>query len=325
MYVLCAHITIINSTQTYEFKFVNSCTIMSNIDQLTDTCTILLPRKLKYRDRLLYEFLSAGDQINVELGYNNQLEQVFSGYIRNIRTYKIPAELYCEDNMYLLKKIMIDAYQSDNMDVKDFIEQYLPANIERNVESAKIGRFRLSNKSLAEALDIIKKEYPMNFFFKDGKFYGTMPETLANQDANGQRIIFKYRQNFIEDNITQDDIDPGKIQIIAKTFLPDGTKLETKYPDKIMQDANVRTFVTEKPDMASLKEYAKQQCIDFKISQISGSFKAFGWPVVRIMDVVEFRDDENTYRDKKAFTVKLVKRNFNMSGYRQEIEILNQV
>ncbi len=325
MYVLCAHITIINSTQTYEFKFVNSCTIMSNIDQLTDTCTILLPRKLKYRDRLLYEFLSAGDQINVELGYNNQLEQVFSGYIRNIRTYKIPAELYCEDNMYVLKKIMIDAYQSDNMDVKDFIEQYLPANIERNVESAKIGRFRFSNISLAQALDTIKKEYPMNFFFKSGKFYGTMPSTLANQDSNAQRILFKYQQNFIEDSITQEDIDPGKIQIVAKVILPDGSKLETKYPETIT-DGNVRTFYPNSiTNLEDLKKYAKETQEGFKTNQISGSFKAFGWPVVRIMDVVEFRDDENTYRDKKAFTVKLVKRNFNMSGYRQEIEILNQV
>ncbi len=325
MYVLSAHITITGSKRTLEFRFVTSVSITSTIDQLSDVCVITLPRKLRYKYQPIYELLSAGDQVKVELGYNNELETVYQGYIRTIRTHKIPAELYCEDNMFLLKKVKIDAYQSDSLDIKDFIEQFMPATIERNVVSAKIGRWRFSNCSLAEALEQIKKDYPFSFFFKSGKFYGTMPSTLANQDQNGKRILFKYKQNFIDDSISQEDIDTDKIQVVAKVILPNGSKLETKYPEAI-SDPNVRTFYCDSAtNMEELKKFAKEKKDSYKADQISGSFKAFGWPVVRVMDVVEFRDGENTYRDRNAFTVKSVKRTFGMNGYRQEIEILNAV
>ncbi len=324
MYVLSCHITIKGSKRTTEFKFVNSVSINSTVDQLTDSCTILLPRQLRYKYTPVYELLAEGDQVKVELGYNNELETVFQGYIRTIRTYKTPAEIYCEDNMYLLKKIMIDAYSSDSLDIKDFIEQFLPANIERNVVSANIGKWRLPAQSLAQCLEDIKKDNSMSFFFKSGKFYGTLPSTLSNQDANGKRIIFKYKWNYVDDSISQNDVDTDKLQIVAKSFKTDGTKLEAKYPENIA-DPQVRTMYSEVTTIAALKEFAKNKHDSFKVSQISGSFRAFGWPVVRVMDVVEFRDDENTYRDKKAFTVKSVKRSFGMNGYRQEIEILNQV
>jgi len=286
---------------------------------------ITLPRKLRYKYQPIYELLAAGDQVKVELGYNGELETLYQGYIRSIRTSKIPAEIYCEDNMYLLKKVKIDAYQSDALDIKDFIEKFMPVQIERNVISAKIGKWRFSNCTLAEALEQIKKDYPFNFFFKSGKFYGTLPSTLANQDSNAKRIIFRYKQNIIEDTISQEDIDVDKLQIVAYNFLTNGKKIEAKYPEKLA-DPQIRTFWDDAAtDVDQLKKYAKDKHDSFKVSQVSGSFKAFGWPVVRLMDVVEFRDDENSWRDRKAFTTKSVRRTFGMNGYRQEIEILNQV
>lgn len=325
MYALCCHITITGKTNTFEFNVVNNISMPSSVDTLTDTCTILMPRRLRYNNEPLYKILSPGDQIEVSLGYNNKLTVLFRGYIRTIRSHKVPAELYCEDNMYVLKKVMIDSYSSDNLDIKDFIEKYLPAGIERNVVSAKIGRWRFTNVSLTQALESIKKDYPMSFFFKSGKFYGTMPSTLANQDNDAQRVIFKYHQNIIDDSISQEDVDVDKLQIVAKVILANGTKLETKYPETV-PDPQVRTFHYDNiTTLEELKAKAKTEHDNFKVNQIAGNFKAFGLPLVRFMDIVEFRDEENTWRDKKSFTVKSVKRTFGTGGYRQEVEILNQV
>jgi hypothetical protein len=86
---------------------VESVEINSSYEELTDTCSIVIAKKVSWQGKPLVEGANAlfkrGDKIEVYLGYDfdNQLE--FTGYIRDIKPSG-NLELICEDAMFLLKK-----------------------------------------------------------------------------------------------------------------------------------------------------------------------------------------------------------------------------
>ncbi|MEI6297283.1 MAG: hypothetical protein WCO84_06640 [bacterium] len=325
MFLFTSHITITGAQATLEFKTTAGVEIVSDMQKLTDTCRILMPRKLIYKGRPLYELMNAGDKVKVELGYDFKNEVVFEGYIRLVRKQKMPVEIECEDKMYLLKKIQIPAYQSDNLNMKEFVEEFLPKDMERDVQDCMIGKFRFTNCTLADALDRIKKEYPNSFFFRQGKFYGILPSSLVSKDANYSKIILKFKHNIVTDNVAESDPEDERIQIVAKTITAKGEALEVKVPETL-DNGNVRTFsCLNLSTKEELKKFAEEKLKTWKTDSISGNLKLFGLPVVRVLDVVKFKDDENSYRNDKSFTIGSVKRSFGMGGYRQEITLLNAV
>jgi hypothetical protein len=98
MFTLGAKITI-KSKKTWIFKKINSCEIERDIDNITCKCKLTLPKKIKWADEKAIP-VKRGDQISVELGYDDNLEKVFSGYITKITT-KTPVVIECEDEIYI--------------------------------------------------------------------------------------------------------------------------------------------------------------------------------------------------------------------------------
>ncbi len=89
------------------FDFVHSIEIDSSYENLTDTCKIVIPRKLVFEGLDLFTgdnpIFKRGDKIEVSLGYVRNITKVFSGYIKTVGS-NVPTVLECEDGMYQLKQ-----------------------------------------------------------------------------------------------------------------------------------------------------------------------------------------------------------------------------
>ncbi|MDR0872164.1 MAG: hypothetical protein LBN27_01685, partial [Prevotellaceae bacterium] len=101
MLVLSAKITIL-SKKTWVFGKITSCEIERDIEKITATCKLTLPKNTRWKGETSIP-VRRGDKIKVELGFDGMLETVFEGYIKTISA-KIPVEITCEDNMFLLKQ-----------------------------------------------------------------------------------------------------------------------------------------------------------------------------------------------------------------------------
>jgi hypothetical protein len=144
-----------NRNKIFILKFVNDIEISSGWQNMTDTCKIVLPRKVYLRDengtkinwfgKVFYgddiygtgepPLILRGDKIKIELGYNYptskqaeviEMNTVFEGYISYIKN-KMPITLECEDRMWQLKQIKVPDknYSNKTYTVQSMMQELL--------------------------------------------------------------------------------------------------------------------------------------------------------------------------------------------------------
>lgn len=118
-----------------EYTYVAGINIKKNRQNLTDTATITIPRKLTYNsgqalspsntslqdnitipasgDSVEQTFVvgadaifKRGDEVKIELGYYPNLETRFTGYISHVSS-SLPIEIKCENKMWLMKQFAV--------------------------------------------------------------------------------------------------------------------------------------------------------------------------------------------------------------------------
>lgn len=112
-------VRLIPTPKFYEFTYVKNVDINSSYKSLTDTATIVMPKKVytdtKGFDRSLFtnasgeektihDFFKLEDYIEIFLGYDGDYKPAFRGYITGVQS-DITATITCEDAMYAFKKV----------------------------------------------------------------------------------------------------------------------------------------------------------------------------------------------------------------------------
>ena len=92
----------IKGTKKWTFEKITACEIVRDMDALTTTCTLTLPKKTQWQDETSNP-LKRGDEVSVWLGYDDDLQLVFKGYILQ-KGFKAPLVIKCEDEMFQLKQ-----------------------------------------------------------------------------------------------------------------------------------------------------------------------------------------------------------------------------
>ena len=321
MLVLDCLIEIQGKSKKISFTYVHAVEVSTSIRNLTDTATIKLPRKVTMKGKKLNEFIERGNPITVQIGYRDiDMQTVFSGYITSVSS-ETPITITAENEMWKLKQTKVEAKRYEKFKLKDFLSEYAPSVELVMPENIEFGEVIIKEETtVAKVLDYLKQSYPFNAFFEDKKMVAVM---LTSQLQNGKEIKFKKGLNIISDTLKYTLADDVNIQIVAKSILPDNTKLESKKGDS---SGEVRTFYA--PSLKTQKElddYAQKMLETYKTDKMSGDFTAFGIPFVKKGDKVHLYDDENTERDNKRFIADAVKYSFGLSGYRQTVTLGDQI
>ncbi len=310
MFKMSCHITV----GKYYFDYVADINISSSIETLTDTAVITIPRKLSLDGKYIAtgddRIFNIGDPVEINLGYDNNLKTVFKGYLKDISA-TVPVTLFCEDNMYLLKKTKIQRSYSQ-ITLNQLLQDILPSGIHYKAVDVSLGKFRINNASVAKVLQEIKTTYGLLSYFKNDVLYSG----LAYWTDDRKEASFAFQRNIIQNRLQYKRKDDVRIKIKAISILPDNSRIEAELGD---DDGDLRTFHYYNLDKKALEHIVAEEIEKLKYTGYYGSFTTFGEPMMQIGDIAHIVDNQYPERQGK-FLIKQVIRQFGVkTGYRQRI------
>lgn len=297
-------------------KGVTEARVESTWDNLTDTCTLVFPRRVSWKGRELATgadpLLKRQMPVTVRLGYDGQNTEVFRGYVRDV-SGEIPARVECEDAMYLLKQGEVTkSYRSVTLStlVQEVVGGLVPYQV---VADQPLGQLRVSKASPAKVLEFIRERYFVRSFFREGTLYVGLAYVAALQRSRSIR----FDRNVISHNLEFRERDDVKLSLKGVIMLPGNKKKEVKVGDEF---GEVRTFHYYNISEADAKKRLEAEIERLKFTGYRGSFTTFGSPDIRHGDIVDLSDP--IYPDRAGrYLVKGVKTTFGTGGYRQEVEL----
>lgn len=322
MKILRSEITI----NGYFFDFVNEVEVSSSWDMVTDTAKITIPKKVTFEGKPIVvganSLFKRGDKVEIRLGYGTVLNTVFTGYISAIKP-KLPIEISCDDEMYLLKKKLVEpkAYKSITLKnlLTELIGSTLPfeTNFDLTMENFRIG----NNLTVAQVLEEIRKTYGVVSFVREGKLY----VGFAYLEKLRKEHKFDFQQNVVTtDDLEYRRLDDIKLKVKATSISTSDKKKKRIEIELGDADGETRTLHYYNKTEPQLREIASQELLKLKYEGYFGSYEAFGEPFVRHSDVAVIIDQKVPEREGK-YLIKSVNYTFGQGGYRQQIQLDRKV
>ena len=310
--------------KTIHFNFIHRGEIHQSWKNLTQSCTLQFGKNIVVVQNsekfLLQNVLKAGDKVSVNIGYDGNLREEFSGFVTRFDA-RIPLTIHVEDNMWLLKKDQLSkSWPKANLrDVTKYIIDYYNAKygygFNFEADNADLGQFAIDKMTGAQTLEFIKQTYGLISYFRGDTLYCQ----LANGIRSGRQetIRYDFRRNIISNNLEYMTADDLKIKVRAISFQSNNKKLKSESGDP---DGELHTYHAPCGlNETDLKKYARQELDRVKYTGYRGSFLTFGIPYVQHGDIADIRDQEFTDREGR-FVVDSVTTQFGTVGIRRTIE-----
>ncbi|OAE92114.1 hypothetical protein [Flavobacterium psychrophilum] len=315
---LCSEINI-NGSQNWELTAVNNVVIDEDINTLTDTCTITIPKKVHFENTTLNENLpiKRGDKITVKLGYDDALKTRFTGFIRSV-DIRYPVTIKCEDSMFLLKTVKAKPNSYKNAMLKQVVNDLLDGTgiqFELIDKDVRLGQYRVTQATVAQELNELKQQFLLKSYFRTIGEKSILYVGLTYPFDNRNKVLFMTGKNIISEDFEFRQTEDIKIKIEATSLDRKNKKIYLELGDKTGDIIKINI-----PDLTEteLKEFGLKVLERNKKTGLKGSFKTFGEPLVNKCDIIEIHSSDlriGTYLIQKIET------EFGMNGYRQNITI----
>lgn len=314
MFRLSAKVEISGQAGSWTFEKITSCEIERDADALTATCKLTLPRKVKWEGQTSNP-IRRGDKIKVWLGYDDNLELAFVGYVLR-KGFKTPIEIFCEDEMFMLKQkpCVKKAYKS--VDIQTLLsDQNLGYDIKALGEQS-IGQYRTNFETVAELLAHLKENSIRTFFrFEDGKpvlYCGVLFD-----HGTELRQVFETGVNIISDSsLDEQKAEDVKIKLKVVSLQPDNKKkIKVEVGDA---DGERRTLHCYGKTEAEAKAWGEQELERLKRDGLTGSFQTFGHMLLDRLDIIGIKIDGER---KGKYQIQKNTITYGSSGFRQDITL----
>ena len=284
MYRLSARIEIYGrDNKKWVFDKVKSVVVEKDINTLTDICTIVIPSKVKWNGSPEF-LLGYGDRVSVSLGYDNELQNVFDGYLMSANI-KSPITLVCQDAMCMIKGKLAkkNVYEATTLDEVIYDQNM---GIKHEVaEDIKLGNYRVAENTLGEFFKKLA-EIGIKCFIKTVSGVPVLKAGVTFQEDD------KYKAVFSEKNMI--DISELKVcwakDMKVKVILHRTAKGESPEPIIVGDDEGViKTLHFDEMDEQTAKEWAEREYKKLKYDGVAGSFTTFGVTLLDKMDNVAIK------------------------------------
>lgn len=312
MFKLCAKVEI-SGDRSWSLDFVTGVEITRDTEKLTTEAKITLPKKMKW-DGSANIPVRRGDSVRISLGYDDNLQLAFVGYVRDVG-FKTPIVITCEDDMFKLKQMPAakKAYRSVTLEtlLKDQGITYR-LNI---MGEQSLGAYRVTADTVASLLDKLSEQGVRSFFRYENGEPVLYCGVLFERDSTPSQV-FKTGLNIISDqSLQQQKAENMRLRVKAVSLMPDNKKIKVEVGDA---DGEHRTLHTYNKTESELRAWAEQEIKRLKRDGLTGSFTTFGASLVDCLDAI------GLIIDGKKAGVYQVKKNvikYGTSGYRQEITL----
>lgn len=294
---------------------LESVTVESSADLLSDVCTITLPGAQYNKAYDIEGKIKRGDAVSVKLGYNGQLHQEFSGYLKSIHP-NTPMKLECEDSAYLFRKSITDKQfkKTTAVDVLQYVVEQVnkqlsekKITLKTDLKGMQFDSFTIVRSNGYQVLEKLKQETGLGIYCRGDELHCHLLYT----EKRGE-VAYDFAKN-VEDS---DDLEYVKaadkvvqVKVIGRT--KKGANVEATAGEA---GGDVRTY--QRPtisDKATLGKIADQELKKLSFDGYKGAVKGWLMPVVEIGYSAKLVDKEYPER-QGSYYVNAVKTEFSKSG-----------
>lgn len=311
MYLLTWDITIGN----YRVKTLKGVKITTSVLNLSDTATIEMPGQYLLSWKKVEDKIHVGDAVCIRLGYDNDLETEFNGYLKRISRDNNSLVLECEDALYLLNKSVADKeYKQVNAktlltDIVSQVDRGISISCDYDFTYDKFVVFK------STALDVLKKiqeETKANIWFED-KVLHIHP---VYQQQNGDvPVIYDTEVNVQSNELKWIDKSDRKVQVEVKYVSPEGSLSKKEYG--VNGGEKVTKYVNSSNE-ADLQKAAENEYNLWNYSGFEGSFTGWLIPRAKAGGSVRLRDKE---RPEGKYYVTGVEIEFGQNGAKRKVTL----
>lgn len=312
MYKLTWHIKI----GGYRLQTLKSLVINSSVLNLSDTAVIELPCKHMNQWRKVEGEIHAGDDVCIQLGYDNALETEFNGYLKSIKRENNSLVLECIDALYLMDNTLSDMeYKSVGLKLllQDILAQIDP---EMRVDCDYDFTYEKMVVFKSTALDVLKKiheDTKANIYF-EGKTLHVHP--VYQQLSGDKACVFDMRKNVQSSNLKWVDKNDKKVQVEVKYINPDGKIDKREYG---VNGGQKVTRYVQSSNEGDLKRAAENEYNLWNYSGYEGDFT--GWLIPRVQAGGSVRLTDKDRNETGIYYVTGVEIEFGQSGAKRKVSL----
>jgi hypothetical protein len=310
---LTCNITIGN----YRFSGVNEVTVVQTNKQITNTATIKLPNR--HTNQFLVNKIKGGDKVVIELGYNNQLRQEFSGYVRDI-TFSNPVTIECEDEMYTLKRIKPTLKSFENATLADILKYLVPKATLLDIPEITFETFEVfADRSVAHALQELRENFGLEVNFVGNTLFVGVPYTQLSQ-ANAPEVLYNMELNVIDSGLQFQRKEDVRIRVEARSITGNNEVITATVGDNDASTTTTLHFygITVK---AELERQAEEKLKQWKYDGFKGELTTFGLPYAAPGYVASIVDTRFNGARTGKYIINSVTTTFGQNGFRRAVEI----
>lgn len=306
----------------FYFDAVNKVTVTRSFDKQTQTASVTLPRNFNYNKRNIYEgenaLMRRGDRIIITAAYQPNETVIFTGYISKINN-NVPIELLCEDEMFLIKQAIAPNLSYKSVNLRTFVANMLSnTSTPFKAINAELGKIRMQGASIGKVLQVLRDDYGLYSFFKDGILRVGLP--FYKDEA--QTAIFQF-ELMCKDGTTLTYLKKDDVKVQIKgVLIANNERTEYTYGDPT---GDLRTEFQLGGTKADLDLKCNSFLEQANYTGYYGAFKTFLEPLVVPGDYAILKSWKYPERDGK-YLIKSVQTELSTSeGGKQVIELERRI
>lgn len=312
MYILSWQINI----GSYQVRTLKGVKITTSVLNLSDTATIALPAKYLSSWKSIEDKVKVGDAVTIQLGYNNELETEFRGYLRRIARDNNGLILECEDALCLLNKRIADK-EYKKVSLKSLLTDVL-AQVDRSfrVECDYDFTYEKMVVFKSSALDVLKKlhdDTKANIWFEGDTLH---VHPVYQPQTGDKAVIYDTKVNIQSTNLKWVDKSDKKVLVEVKYV---DAKGKTKTCEYGVNGGNKVTRYVGSSKEGDLKRAAENEYNLWNYSGYEGDFTGWLLPVVRAGGSVCLRDEDRN--ENGTYYVTGVEVEFGQDGAKRKINL----
>ena len=308
---------------TAKLKGIESITIDSSADLLSDQCKIALPGMAYNKAYDVERAIKRGDAVTVRLGYDGQLHTEFQGYLKSIHP-NTPMTLECEDSAYLFRKSIKDKQfkKTTAVAILQYVVDQVNAQLKptekmslvTELDGMQFDTFTIVRSNGYEVLDKLKQETGLAIYCRGNELHCHLLYTKKTGD-----VTYDFARNLEESDgleyVSAEDVKV-LVKMVGKT--KKGATIEVEVGEK---GGDVRTF--QRPsvsDKTTLETIGKEELKKLSFDGYKGAVKGWLIPVCEFGYSAKLIDPDYPTREGRYY-VTAVKTEFSASGGRRTVTL----
>lgn len=211
-----------NENGDWKLGILAECEIEKSTKNLADFATIVLP-EVHYNKVLdIQESIKRGDEVTINLGYDDNMITEFEGYIKEIITNESSLKIKCEDGLFLFRK-GVPNKEFKATDVKT-LANYLISHIDKSYKlvcdyNISYEKFTIYKATGMDVLKKIQEETGADIFFLMSKKELHIHPAYTNKTGEA---MYSMQHNIENSSLEYKTSEDRKVEVTIESVGTDG-------------------------------------------------------------------------------------------------------